>query len=68
MDQKTKERIAESYNHIKPYLDEQEELKEMCRRCEEWCWKEHDYAKCKNKPCFKFYLAFEYLEWLASWE
>ena len=48
------------------YLDDEEsteELREMCQNCEAYAGIEHDYAECKGKMCFNFYLAFEYLEW-----
>lgn len=34
MNIKMKRKIEESYNHIKPYLKDQEILKDMCKHCE----------------------------------
>ena len=39
----------------------------MCSKCEKYCGKEHNYEECKDEICFKFFLAFEYLEWLNSY-
>lgn len=66
MNTETKFQLNESYGHIKPYLNLSPELKEMCSQCERYCGKEHDYEECKNMMCFKFFLAFEYLEWANS--
>lgn len=63
-----KRRIEESYNHIKPYLDEEKELHLMCRDCERWNGKEHDYTECRDRPCFIFWLAFEYMYWSLGYE
>ena len=69
MRDETKKNIQECYEHIKPYLDsvdDTENLRTMCKDCECYCGKDHDYNECKDKPCFKFFLAFEYLEWMNS--
>lgn len=66
MRKETERQIKESYNHIKPYLENDEELGEMCRRCEWYCGGKHDFEDCLDMPCFRFYLAYEYLEWLNS--
>ena len=70
MDKKTKGQIEESYNHIKPYLGNANgcgrELREMCNRCERYCGKKHDWEECLDMPCFRFFLAYIYLEWLNS--
>lgn len=63
-----REKLDKSYRHIKPYLKDQDILCKMCRRCEKYCGKQHDYAECLNMPCFKCFLAYAYLEWEASWE
>ena len=63
--------LQESYEHIKPYLNNMRETKElrmMCRQCPHYHGKDHDYDTCKNKPCFQFYLAYEYLEWSKSYD
>ena len=68
MKNETIRQIEESYNHIKPYLKICcPELEKMCSKCEKYCGKEHDYEECKDEICFKFFLAFEYLEWLNSY-
>lgn len=67
-DKKVNRKLEESYIHIKPYMHQQEELKEMCKNCECWLGKDHDYEECKDKPCFRFWLAFVYLCWYTSWE
>ena len=61
-------KIEESYTHIKPYLNEQEILKDVCKHCEGYCGKQHDYEECLDKPCFKCFLGYSYLEWETSWE
>lgn len=70
MYQKTEKNIEEAYKHIKPYLKDLEctkKLREMCRHCEGYCGKEHNYEECRDMTCFEFYLAFEYLEWNNSY-
>jgi len=64
-------KIQEAWKHVKPYMDNEStngELREMCKICEAWYGEEHNYENCINKPCFKFWLAYQYLLWLASWE
>lgn len=68
MKKETNRQLKESYNHIKPYLKTCcPELEKMCSKCEKYCGKEHDYEECKDEMCFKFFLAFEYLEWSNSY-
>lgn len=70
MTKHTKEVIDETYNHVKNYMDKQREIEDlikMCRRCEEWCGKEHDWEECRDKPCFQFWLCKEYIEWCEGW-
>lgn len=70
MKPKTKSQLEDSYNHIKNYLDNEDstkELREMCNICECYYGKDHNYDDCKDKPCFKFWLAYEYLEWDNAW-
>ena len=62
------DKLEEAYEHIKPYLSSQNMLKEMCKNCEFYCGKNHDYEECRNKACFKCYLAYEYLRWSTSYE
>lgn len=69
MKEATKSQIEESYSIVKPYLNDDtcnQELKEMCNCCESWCGKDHDYNECENRMCFKFFLAYKYLELLNS--
>lgn len=63
--------IEEAYNHIKQYLNNPEhnttdDLRTMCQNCECYCGNEHDYEECKEKNCFRFWLAYVYLEWYLS--
>lgn len=67
MKQKTKLQLEESYRHIKPYINDDEELKKLCECCECYCGNNHNYEDCKNNQCFKMYLAYRYLEWCNSW-
>lgn len=68
MNKKIQRKLKESYNHIEPYLNEEKELKNMCQYCEVYCGEKHNYEDCLNMTCFKFYLAYSYLEWETSWE
>jgi hypothetical protein len=66
---KIDKQIEECRNHMKPYMKNEEstnELREMCKCCEVYCGKEHDYDECRNKPCFRFWLAYEYLGWMNA--
>ena len=66
---KIDKQIEECRNHMKPYMKNEEstnELREMCKCCEVDCGKEHDYDECRNKPCFRFWLAYEYLGWMNA--
>lgn len=67
VDEKVNSKLKEAYIHAKPYI-QHGELKEMCKNCECWLGKDHDYEECKDKPCFRFWLAFVYLHWETSWE
>lgn len=63
--------IKESYNNVKPYLNNEKncsELHKMCENCGRWCGKDHDYSECENMNCFRFYLAYNYLCWSSSYE
>ena len=67
MKKETIRQLEELYNDIKPCLKICcPELEKMCSKCEKYCGKEHNYEECKDEICFKFFLAFEYLEWLNS--
>ena len=61
--EKIDRQIEETWEHIKPYIKDQKELYEMCKHCERYCGKQHDYEECLNMQCFKFYLAYAYLDW-----
>lgn len=66
----TERQIEECYNHINSYLYSEsatEELREMCKNCEVYSGTEHDFEECKDRHCFRFWLAYEYLEWLNSY-
>ena len=67
MKQKTKRQLEESYRNIKPYINDDEELKKLCECCECYCGNNHNYEDCKNNQCFKMFLAYHYLEWCNSW-
>lgn len=65
----TESNINETYSHIESYLYDlksTEELREMCKNCEAYCGEQHNYEECRDKMCFKFFLAFRYLEWSNS--
>ena len=63
MHKNTERQLEEAYHNVIPYIRTQSELKEMCKHCEHYCGKEHNYEFCRDMMCFKFYLAFRYLEW-----
>lgn len=63
---KIDDQIEECRKHMIPYMQNEEsikELREMCKCCETYCGKEHDYEECKDKQCFRFWLAYKYLNW-----
>lgn len=66
----TKKIIENMYKDLKPYFNHinnnDEDLQQMCKQCKQWRGKEHNYESCKDKMCFKFFLAFEYLEQIGS--
>ena len=49
-------------------LAKDEELKTMCQNCEGYCGKDHYYTECKDKKCFKFFIAYFYLKWATFWQ
>lgn len=63
----TKEQLKNDLPRIMMYIDEFDELKEMCSHCEKWYGEKHDYTECLNSPCFTFFRAFEYLEFSNSY-
>lgn len=63
---KIDEQIEECRKRMTHYMKDEKatrELREMCESCEEYCGKEHDYEHCYNKQCFRFWLAYKYLQW-----
>lgn len=70
-EERVNKKLQESWEHINPYMSDESvngELKEMCKICECWYGAKHDYNECRNKPCFRFWLAYQYLLWVTSWE
>ena len=62
---KNDEQIEECRKHKSPYMKDKEstkELREMCENCDSYCGYEHDYGECENKPCFRFWLSYKYLQ------
>ena len=70
VDEKVNRRLQEAYEHIKPYMCKENcpQLYDMCAYCEKWYGEEHDYSECEKMPCFKNWLAYEYLTWETSFE
>ena len=69
MKDKTKRQLKECYEHMEPYIKDEnctEELRTMCKSCELYCGIEHDFTECREKICFQFWLAWQYLEWVNS--
>lgn len=69
--EKVDEKLQEAWEHVKPHIGQEStnaELRKMCEICEAWGGTEHNYKDCRNKPCFKFWLAYQYLLWETSWE
>ena len=64
----TKEQLDNDLYRIMMYIDDMNNLKEMCKECKKWKGKKHDYNECLNKPCFTFFRAFEYLEFSNSYK
>ena len=71
MDRKMKEMLKETEDRMKPYMSDMNstrQLRAMCKNCEAYCGKHHDYSECKDKWCFKFWLAYEHLHWISGYE
>lgn len=66
MEKQTEMQIEESYKNFKPYLKNDLELRDMCLHCECYMGPKHDHEDCLDMMCFRFYLAYKYLEWLNS--
>lgn len=67
----TTRQIKESWANLKDYINDKaykrKDLYSMCSRCSDFTGKSHCYNDCLDKPCFRFYLAYEYLEWANSY-
>lgn len=69
IDKEMNSRLNDTYSRIRPYLKtECPELKEMCKVCECWYADKHDYEDCKDKPCFRFFLAYKCLHYSIGWK
>ena len=73
MNKQVERKLNEAYQHIKRHINDSNvgsELRKMCACCE--CWypnpEEMDYKQCFDKPCFKFWLAYVYLDWETAFE
>lgn len=69
MKEDTKRQLLECRERIREFMNEesQPELFEMCKTCENFMGEQHDFENCYDRPCFNFWLAFEYLEWVNSY-
>ena len=64
---KVDRRIEEYYQSVfEDYGDD--EIFDMCKNCEKWNGKDHDYKECRGSACFRFFCAYGYLKWATSWE
>lgn len=66
---KIDKQIEECRKHMESYMQNEEstkDLREMCKSCETYCGATHNYDECKDKPCFRFWLAYEYLNWVNA--
>lgn len=69
IDEELNRRLDDTYQRITPYLNNDfPKLKKMCEICECWYGDEHNYEDCKDKPCFRFFLAYERLHYSIGWE
>ena len=66
VEQTLNRRLDDEYNRIKPYLNNTKccaDLHKMCENCDGFMGvAQHNYEDCKNKNCFRFYLAYSILE------
>lgn len=63
--------LKETEKRMEPYMNDMnatKSLRAMCKNCEAYCGKEHDYSECRDKWCFRFWLAYEHLEWYMTYE
>lgn len=65
---KVNKKLEEAYEMEKPYMKENQLLKELCTRCEKYKGQEHNYEECQDMICFDMFLATEYLLWATAWE
>ena len=67
----TERQLDESWQNIKPYLNNiaktQPDLYAMCEHCPHYCGVDHNFEQCLQKFCFKGFLALHYLEWCNGW-
>lgn len=68
MQKKVERKLEEAYEHIKPYMKTDASLSRLCHPCEQWMGSEHDYEECRDKECFRCWLAMVYLKWAAHYE
>ena len=61
-----KQELYETYDIKQEDEESTEELRSMCERCEQYCGKAHAYDECRDMPCFKFWLGWEYLNWMNA--
>lgn len=69
MGRKIEKQMQECYEHMLPYMNNEsatKELRDMCTSCESYCGKDHDYEECREKPCFRLWLGWKYLDMLNS--
>lgn len=65
-----KRKLEETKEHMAPYMGDCEstaELRSMCQHCEHYCGENHDYTHCEDMQCFQFWLAYQYMDWSASY-
>lgn len=69
---KTESQLEEVYERNLQYnkfnKERSPELYEMCKNCENYLSEEHDYTECRDRQCFKNWLALEYLEWMNEYK
>ena len=61
-------KLDEAFNHYKLYFADDLMLSGMCQSCSNYTGHKHKYETCMDRPCFKFYLGYKYLEWDTSFE
>lgn len=69
-DERVNEKLQEAWEHFKSHFNSEEskcELRQMRECCEAWYGAEYNYSDCRNKQCFRFWLAYLYLNWEESY-